>query len=183
MTMGLIQAGAAVAGAALGGVGGVALGAAAGQLAKTGVGGTTPGQQPAYGVGGTDPGQKPAYQVGVTGPGGSIPGGPQGQVGGRVPGGGSGGSSPARVPGGGGPGDKGGAEGLQSGSALQPQDNGDGPMSMFSSQEAAYNAMLANQGGNDRIYQDWAGSPVRSESTMARIRASRFRMQKSYYPA
>lgn len=183
-TMGLVQAAATVAGAAVGGVGGVALGAAAGQALKanSGVGGTTPGQQPAYGVGGTTPGQQPAYQVGVSGPGGSIPGGPQGQVGGRVPGGGSGGS-PARVPGGGGPGEKGGAAGLQSGSGLQVQDDGGGPMSMFSSQEAAYNAMLANQGGNDRIYAEWAGSPVRSESTMARIRAARFRMAKSYYPA
>jgi hypothetical protein len=66
---------------------------------------------------------------------------------------------------------------------LQTQDDGGGPMSMFSSQEAAYNAMLANAGYNDGIYKDWAGSPVRSESTMTRIRAARFRMQKSYYPA
>lgn len=176
-TMGLVQAGAAVLGAATGGFGGALAGGMAGMAAGQAVGGTNPMQQPAYQVGQSGPGG--SVQVGGTG--GGMPGGQPGQVGGSGPGGSK------RVPGqGGGPGgvgnEKGGAEGLQSGSGM-PQSQMDNPMSMFSSQEAAYNAMLANTGNNDSIYEDWAASPVRSESTMARIRSARLRLQASYFPA
>lgn len=173
-----------VAGAAVGGVGGAALGAAAGGLASRSSGGSSGvAAAPPPTFRGDSQGPSGGSGVSIQGSGGGMPGGPGGAVGGAG-GGGSGGSN-LRVPGGrGGTGsDEGGASGLQSGSGLQTQDDGDGPMSMFSSQEAAYNAMLANAGYNDGIYKDWAGSPVRSESTMTRIRAARFRMQKSYYPA
>ena len=182
MVMGLVQAGATVAGAYLGGVGGAAAAAA--------IPPPEPTPQPPPG---DAPGGAPVFRddaagpsggsgISITGGGGGMPGGPSG-VGGSG-GGGAGAGGNRRMPGsGGGAGAKGGAAGLQNGSGLQLRDDGGGPMSMFSSQEAAYNAMLANQGGNDRIYSDWAGSPVRSESTMARIRASRMRMMKSYYPA
>lgn len=178
MAMGLVGAGATVLGAATGGFGGALAAGMAGNAVGQAVGGTNPAQQPAYPVGQSGPGG--SVQVGGTG--GGMPGGQPGQVGGSGPGG------SRRVPGqGGGPGgvgnEKGGAEGLQGGSGLQTQDDLGGPMSMFSSQEAAYNAMLANSGNNDSIYEDWAASPVRSESTMARIRAARLRLQASYLPA
>jgi len=178
MTMGLVGAGATVLGAATGGFGAALAGGMAGAAASQAVGGTNPMQQPAYQVGQSGPGG--SVQVG--GGGGGMPGAQQGQVGGGGPGGSK------RVPGqGGGPGgvgnEKGGAEGLQSGSGMQTQDDLGGPMSMFSSQEAAYNAMLANSGNNDGIYEDWASSPVRSESTMMRIRTARLRMQGAYNPA
>lgn len=172
-----------VAGAATGGIAGAALAAGAGAgvaLAARNAGGGA-SQNPSYGVGGTTPGQAPLRQVGVSGGGGGMPGGPSGAVGG----GGGGGGAGARSGSGGGPGgrpmDKGGAAGLQGGA--EAAGGGDGPMSMFSSQEAAYNAMMANGGNNSGIYKEWSNSPIRSQSTDARIMASMFRLQNSYYPS
>lgn len=179
-----VQLAGTVIGAAAGGVGGAALGAAAGGLAASRTGGDSgAASAPPPSFRGDSQGPSGGSGVSIQGSGGGMPGGPGGAVGGA--GGGGGRGSNLRVPGGGGGtgSDKGGAAGLESGSGLQTQDDGGGPMSMFSSQEAAYNAMLANQGYNDGIYADWAKSPVRSESTMTRIRAARLRMRNSYYPA
>lgn len=57
-----------------------------------------------------------------------------------------------------------------------------GPMSMFSSQEAATAAMMANQ-DNGPIYQEWAESPIRNKSTMDRVLSAQLRVAQSYYPA
>ena len=179
-----VQLAGTVIGAAAGGVGGAALGAAAGGLVASRTGGDSgAASAPPPSFRGDSQGPSGGSGVSIQGSGGGMPGGPGGAVGGA--GGGGGRGSNLRVPGGGGGtgSDKGGAAGLESGSGLQTQDDGGGPMSMFSSQEAAYNAMLANQGYNDGIYADWAKSPVRSESTMTRIRAARLRMRNSYYPA
>lgn len=183
MVMGLVQAGATVAGAYLGGVGGAAAAAAVPRPEPQ------PQDPPAPdGPGGPGPifrddAAGPSGGSGISiGGGGSMPGSPSGQVGSGGAGGGNR-RMPSGAGAGAGAGGKGGAEGLQNGANLQLRDDGNGPMSMFSGQEAAYNAMLANQGRNDAIYSDWRRSPVRSESTMARIRAARFRMAKSYYPA
>lgn len=179
-----IQLAGTVAGAATAGIAGAALTTAAAQYARQNSGGgVTATQGSGVSIPGGGARDTEVGGVAIQGSGGGMPGGPGGAVGGA--GGGGGRGSNLRVPGGGGGtgSDKGGAAGLESGSGLQTQDDGGGPMSMFSSQEAAYNAMLANQGYNDGIYADWAKSPARSESTMTRIRAARLRMRNSYYPA
>lgn len=168
-----------------------------------GMTGLTPGQATSSGAGGASMGGMFGSQVGMAmagqpsssagqpmaammqpdaqSPGGPSTEGASGGAGGQLGAVGSAGASAKKGgKGGGAPGQPGAGAGLAGSGMVAP--GMPGPLSMFSSQEAASAAMMANQ-DNGPIYQDWADSPVRSKSTMARVRSAELRVAQSYYPA